>query len=171
MVRDQIAAARRFSRDELLNKTKGSKPYRVSHNIVYHPVLRDSRKTLDNVHLLLTTDKNHRDVFQEIPLIGFRNAKSLKDYLIRAKLPKENVSLGCFHCKKTNCEICNLIEESTTFTDKDHTKEYKIRQGPLNCNSTHIVYLIQCKVCGKQNCGSTITKCRYRINNYKTKVS
>ena len=99
MVGDQIAAARRFSRDELLNKTKGSKPYSVSLNIIYHPVLRETRKTLDNVHLLLTPEKNHRDVFQEIPLVGFRNAKSLKDYLVRAKLPKENVSLGCFHCR------------------------------------------------------------------------
>ena len=31
------------------------------------------------------------------------------------------------------------------------------------------MYLIQCKVCGKQNCGSTITECRTRINNYKSK--
>ena len=37
----------------------------------------------------------HRDIFQEIPLVGFRNAKSLKNYLVRAKLPKEKVSLGC----------------------------------------------------------------------------
>ena len=141
----------------------------MSLHITYHPVLRDSRKILENVHLLLTPERNHREVFQAIPLVGFRNAKSLKDYLVRAKLSKENVSLGCFHCNKINCEVCNLLEESTTFTDKDHTKEYNIRQGPLNCNSKHIVYLIQCKVCGKQNCGSTITKCRQRINNYKSK--
>ena len=48
------------------------------------------------------------------------------------------------------------------------TKEYKIRQGPLNYNSKHTVYLIQCKVGGKQNCGSR-RRTRRRINNYKTK--
>ena len=169
MVKDQITSARRFSRDELLNKAKGSKPYRVSLNITYHPVLRETRNILENVHLLLTPDGKHRDVFQEIPLVGFRNAKSLKDFLVRAKLPKETVTFGCFKCNKCNCQICNLLEESTSFTDKAKSREFKIRQGPLNCNSVNIVYLIQCNVCGKQNCGSTITKCRTRINNYKSK--
>ena len=94
--------------------------------------------------------------------MGFRKAKSLKDYLVCARLPKKYVSLGCFHC---NCEICNQLEEATTFTDKDHTKEYKIQQGTLTVIQS--TYLIQCKVCRTH--GSTITKCRHRINNYKTK--
>ena len=169
MVKDQILSARRFSRKELLNKAKGSKPYRVSLNITYHPVLRDTRKVLENIHLLLAPDGKHREVFEEIPMVGFRNAKSLKDFLVRAKLPKENVTLGCFKCKKCNCQICNILEESATFTDRAQSRVYDIRQGPLNCNSMNIVYLIQCNVCGKQNCGSTITKCRTRINNYKSK--
>ena len=95
-----VKAAKRFSRDELLDKTKGSKPYRVSLNITYHPVLRDSRKILENVNLLHTPDRNHRDVYQEIPFVGFRDAKSLKDYLVRVKLPTGNVSRSCFQCKK-----------------------------------------------------------------------
>ena len=131
MVRDQISKAKIFSRDELLDKTKGCKPYRVSLNIAYHPVLRDTQKSLENIHWLLTPDRNHRDVFQEIPLVGFRNAKSLKDYLVRAKLPKENISLGCFHCKKNNCEICNLLEESTTFTDKNPRRSIKFVKALL----------------------------------------
>ena len=105
--------------------------------------------------------------------MGFRRAKSLKDFLVRAKLPTDNVSLGCLKCNKVGkgprCEICDLMEPSTTFTDKDQTKVFNIRQGPLNCNSKFIVYLIQCQVCGKQNCGSTINECRKRMNNYKSK--
>ena len=110
-------------------------------------------------------------------MVGFRKAKSLKDFLVRAKLPTRNVPMGCVKCNKKGkgprCEVCNIIDESTSFTDKNKTKVYNevynIRQGPLNCNSRFVVYLIQCKVCGKQNCGSTITECRKRINNYKTK--
>ena len=45
---------------------------------------------------------------------------------------------------------------------------FNIRKGDLNCNSKFVVYLLRCKVCGKQYVGSTITKFRERFNNYKS---
>ena len=45
---------------------------------------------------------------------------------------------------------------------------FKIEKGPLNCNSELVVYLVNCKVCGIQNVGSTVNKYRTRFNNYKS---
>ena len=93
---------------------------------------------------------------------------------MRAKLPPVDEEPGCNKCKKLGrrgppCQICNMIEESTTFTDKDESRIFDIRKGPLDCNTENVVYLIQCRVCKKQYCGSTVTKCRTRLNNYKSK--
>ena len=45
------------------------------------------RNILQKLHILITPDKEHKKVFQDIPVVGFRNGKSLKDHLVRAKLP------------------------------------------------------------------------------------
>ena len=37
---------------------------------------------------MLAPDKEHKRVFPEVPIMGFRNGKSLKGYLVRAALPK-----------------------------------------------------------------------------------
>ena len=66
-------------------------------------------------------------------------------------------------------DVCNYLEASGTFSNKNASKEYEIRKGALNCNSTNVIYLMQCKVCSLQYVGSTKTKFRYRFNNYKSK--
>ena len=174
MVRKQVLAARKFSRNDLLNKEKEPPKTRLTFNITYHPLLRGVKDILGKFHLLLECDDEHKKIFSDIPMVGFRKGKSLKDLLVRAKLPLLEEEPGCNKCKKPGkrgppCQICNMIEESTTFSDKDESRIFDIRKGPLDCNSVNVVYLIQCRVCKKQYCGSTVTKCRTRLNNYKSK--
>ena len=168
----RLTSGRKFSRNELLDKPFAKREHKMTFNITYHPAFRDIKKDLGNIHLLLACDREHKRVFPDVPMVGFRKAKSLKDFLVRAKIPKLEVSWGCSKCNKKGkgppCEVCNYIDVSTSFSDKDNTKVFNIRQGPLDCNSEFVVYLIQCKVCGKQNCGSTCPKFRSRFNNYKT---
>ena len=47
---------------------------------------------------------------------------------------------------------------------------FNILKGPLDCNSNHVIYLFECKQCQYRfpYVGSTKTKVRYRINNYKS---
>ena len=40
---------------------------------------------MDELHILLTPNKEHRKVFPDVLFVGFRNGKSLEDYLVRAK--------------------------------------------------------------------------------------
>ena len=48
------------------------------------------RAIMEELHILLTSNKEHKKVFPNVPVIGFRNGKSLKDFLVRATLPKIN---------------------------------------------------------------------------------
>ena len=88
---------------------------------------------------------------------------------MRARLPDLEEQLGCMECGASRCKVCDAIEDSDTFSDKDKSRSYEIRKGILNCNSSFVVYLISCKVCKMQYVGSTITAFRTRFNNYKSK--
>ena len=46
------------------------------------------RNILEELQVLLEPDKQHKKVFPEVPIAELRNGKSLKDYLVRAALPK-----------------------------------------------------------------------------------
>ena len=58
------------------------------------------------------------------------------------------------------------MKNTSTFKSKHSDEVYQIKKK-INCNSKMAVYLIECRVCGKQYKGSIATKFRARANNYK----
>ena len=170
MVRNQILRARRCDRDELLERKElNRKDPDLVLNITYHPAFSKLKSVLRNIHILLTPDSEHRRVFQSIPVIGFKRARSLKDILVRAKLPEETSKAGgSSRCGGKRCDVCKYVCETDTFVKRGCDRIFTIRSGNLNCNSKNIVYLAECKTCGMQYVGSTSTKFRARFNNYKS---
>ena len=63
------------------------------------------RVNLEELQILLAPDKEHKKVFPEVPIVGFRNGKSLKDYLVRAALPKMDNTRGSEPCGKGTCQV------------------------------------------------------------------
>ena len=59
------------------------------------------------------------------------------------------------------------MKNTSIFKSKHSNEVYQIKKN-FNCNSKMVVYLIECRVCGKQYNGSTVTKFRARANNYKS---
>ena len=125
---------------------------------------------LQELHLLLAPDKEHRKVFPHVPVVGFRNCKSLKDCLVRAALPKTNETGRCEPYGKKTCLVCNSIRTTITFTTEACGEFFEIQSGPLNCNSEKVLYLLKCKVSGEAPyVVKAKTKFRYRFNNYENK--
>ena len=60
------------------------------------------RKILKELHVLLTPDQAHKRVFSEVLVIGFKNAKSLKDHLVIAVLPQLDREGRSKPCKGAN---------------------------------------------------------------------
>ena len=170
LVRRKVLEARGVNRNSLLDRPpNGPKEPKLTFNIIYHPSFSRLREILAKIHLLLTPNQEHRDVFSSIPMIGFRNGRNLKSILVRAKIPVPKSGEGsCEKCLKRNCGVCKFIKTTNTFSDKDSGNTYKIKLGPLNCSSSMLVYLIQCKTCKLQYVGSTTTAFRLRFNNYKS---
>ena len=63
---------------------------------------------MEELHILLTLNKGHKNVFPNVLVIGFWDSKSLKDFLVRATLPKLNGSGRCKPCGEKMCLVCDL---------------------------------------------------------------
>ena len=102
MIRKQILSAREHFRNDLLEKEKQQLSERkLTFNITYYPVFRNVWSMMEELQiLLLTPNKGHMKVFPDVPVVGFRNGKGLKDCLVRAKLSKLDESGICEPCGK-----------------------------------------------------------------------
>ena len=124
---------------------------------------------LQELHLSLPPDREHRKVFPNELVVGFRKGKSLKDYLVREALCRTNETGRCKPCGKKTCLVCNSVRNTTTLTTQACRKTFKIQSGPLNCNLKKVLYILKFEVCGKAPyIGKVKTKFQYRFNNYKS---
>ena len=70
---------------------------------------------------MLPSDKEHKKDFTEVPIVGFRNGKNFKDYLVRTALPKMVKSGGSKPCGKGTCLVCDHI---LTLLQQKHVGKY-----------------------------------------------
>ena len=87
------------------------------------------------MYILLITVQGHKIVFQDIPGVGFRNGEILKDHLFRAKLPNVEITGSSESFGKGNCQVCDFICDTDTFSTKAYGETFKIQSGILKCNS------------------------------------
>ena len=170
MVRKQVLRAREHSRKSLLEKVKSEPDQnKMTFNMTCYPVFQNVRNILQELHILLTLDKDHKKLLQDIPVVGFRNGKSLKDHLVRAKLANAEISGRSESCGKGNCQVCDFICHTDTFSTKVCSETFKVQSGVLNCNSQKVVYLLKCRICGKAPyIVKAKTKFRAKFNNSKS---
>ena len=153
MVRTQILKAKGESRDSLLERgnTRTSES-KLTFTITYYPAFQNVRSILEELQILVAPDKEHKNVFPEVSIVGFRNGKSLKDYIVKAALPKMHNAGGSEPCGKGTCQVCDHIITTNTFTTKALGEIIKIQSGPLNCNSEKVLYFSKCKICDATPC-------------------
>ena len=61
---------------------------KITRNLTYYTFFQNVKKILARLHFLLTPDVAHKTFFKNVPIIRFKNDRSLKDHLARAVLPK-----------------------------------------------------------------------------------
>ena len=118
-------------------ETENSEP-KLTFNISYYPVFQNISNILQDVHLLLHTDKENNEIFPNVLVVEFCNVKSLKDYLVRATLPKTNETRRCEPCGKKTCLVYNSIRTNSTFATEACGETFKTQSGLFNCNSEKV---------------------------------
>ena len=104
--------------------------------------------TYDHLYLYIYTYEPET-VFPDVPVVQFRNSKSLKGYLFRAALPKTNETGRCESGGKKTCSVYNSVRTTAAFTMEACREIFKTQNSPLNCNSEKVLDLFKHKVCGE----------------------
>ena len=150
MIRNHVLRAREHSRNDLLEREKPRmSAQKVTISITYYSAFQNVRTIMEELHILLTPNKEHKNVFPNVPAIGFQNGKSLRHFSTRAALPKLNEGGRCKSCGKKTCLVCDSISTATIFTTEDCQETFKIQSGLLTYDSKRFLYQLKCKVCGE----------------------
>ena len=102
-------------RNELLDKEKSQgNDSKLTFNVTYYPVFKHLKSQLKELHVNLACDEDHKNVFPEVPVIGFKNNKNLKSHLVRAALTDINEIDKCEPCvgKKPPCQLCSNMKST-----------------------------------------------------------
>ena len=169
---EQVARANSLDRATLLSQESGCSGERkdcIPIVVSYYPALSELKGIVSRLQNMSEVSEEHKSVFRQQPLVVFRHASNLMYSLVRAKLPKLQIKSdkGCFRCGKSRCQICRLMSTGNSFRSNVSGSEFKI-SSRYTCDSSGVVYLLGCKVCGKQYVGSTFTSFRVRFNNCKS---
>ena len=123
---------------------------KVTPNVTCYPVFLNVKKILAELHLLLTPDVAHKIVFTNVPIIDFKNDRSLNDLLVRAVLSKVDPSRmggGGAVGSKRSCEVFKSIKDTFLFKMTGTDETFDILTGLLDCNSNLVIYFFECKQC------------------------
>ena len=88
MKRKQILRAWEHSKNDLDREKPQMSEQKLRFNITYCPAFQNVRTIMEDIHILLTPNKEHKKVFPNMPVTGFWNGKSHKGFLVRAALLK-----------------------------------------------------------------------------------
>ena len=91
-------------------------------NITFHPNFSNLKDTLSFLHLLLRPDQEHQQVCHKVPIIGIRRVKSIKDILVRAKVPPVLKMKGFFvdHVKNRDVEFVSTLQVVIVISQQRH---------------------------------------------------
>ena len=112
------------------------------------------------------SDEEVQKVFSPPSMVSYRSARKIKDCIVRSKLHPLKRNVGCVGCENGRFQVCKNIRVTDTFDSFTTKKSYKINHK-LDCNDKCLIYLFNCRTCGKQYTGKTADHFRYRWNNYK----
>ena len=79
--------------------------------VTYHPALNGLSQIIRKHFHVLEVNEKAKSVFSVLPIVSFRNCKTLGRTLVRAKMPQVNHRKGSFKCNKPRCLVCTKMVE------------------------------------------------------------
>ena len=106
----------------------------------------------------MTTNPHMATIFPKPPLVAYKRPQTIKDKLIRARVPPpptrpKRTSNGMFKCNKS-CSVCPFIKVQKFVKSTSNGKIVDLHKHHT-CEDKNICYIIECKKCRLQYVGET----------------
>ena len=77
---------------------------------------------------------------------------------------------SCGPCNKPKCSWCVLMNKTSTFTGTWRDGKVFDIFHKVNCQSTFVIYTIECRICRLQYVGKSETAFNLRLNNHRNHI-
>ena len=149
-------------RDEAIKRVVRKKDMdRVVFSVMYHPALPSIPRIIAKAYrTMVESDPRLKEVFKKPPMVAYRRPPSLREKLIRAKVPSPpdpnaRPKRECKGMRKCgNCSTCDFMQEGRV------VKSTII--APVNCRDAWVIYCITYKKprCQQQYTGKILSEFR-----------
>ena len=164
----QIDRASNIDRNDALQTKQRNTTERTPMVVTYHPDLPPLSKILRKHLPVLHISEKMKQSVPYPPLVAYRRPRNLKDLLVRTSMkPPQQSYTGSCQCRRPRCKTCVHIKPGTRFVSKV-TGEKFFARVTATCKTTNIVYLIECRKCGKQYVGETENALHLRMNGHRS---
>ena len=110
--------------------------------VYYNPILCRLGQVIRKNLCFLYQDEEVKQVFNPAPFVSFRNVRTLRSHLVRAKVYLERERLvGSRKCNKNCWQVCENVIETETFQSFVDKKVCKINHR-FTCSDKCLVYLL-----------------------------
>ena len=163
------------NRDDLLKYNTSEKQQRIAFITTYNKNLPPIRNMIEKHWNILKINDKFKDTFKTPPVIAYRRNKNLRDLLGQTTISNNKVS----RCKPNNngkCKpcltrtgnlCCKQVSSTNTFTSNQTKRSYQIYHN-VNCKSSFIIYLLECRQCKTQYIGKSENPFNQRLNNHRS---
>ena len=77
---------------------------------------------------------------------------------------------SCVPCNKTKCSWCVVINKTSTFTATRRDGKVFDIFHTVNCQSTFVIYITECRLCRLQYLGRSEIAFNLRLNNHRNHI-
>ena len=137
----------------------------------HNDTLPDLKGIIDKHWNKLARSSATRNLTDTQIIYSKRRPQNLRDLLVRAKLPqvppRQKTLKVCDKEKRGKCKICPVLNREGKFTHPQTNQRYTTMKN-ITCDSTNLVYLIKCTICGMLYVGQTGRSIGVRISEHKS---
>lgn len=167
VIDDAVQKAKTLNRTDLLAKrTPQQCPQRTNLCLTYSANFPNINKILKRHYNILEQSERLKRAFPSSPGVVYRRSRNLRDTLVKSAINAPPPNSACRPCLKPRCLVCNAMQETSRATSTQSKFSVNIR-GNLTCDSSNVIYLLECSVCNLQYIGQTETPFRIRFNNHR----
>ena len=176
-LKTQIRRATDISCNDALKPKPKQQTDTVPFVITYNPALPNISRIIHKHSNMLYSSDRCKNVFTNLPLVAYRRCKNISDILVRVKFleptntDQSRSPSGSFQCNKTSCTICPFIEDGRnqySFYSTGQTFEIK---SHITCETSNVIYMIQCTKCNLQYIGETKRHLKDRFNEHRRPIT
>jgi hypothetical protein len=100
-------------------------------------------------------DELDRDIIEDLRFLSYEN--------------ESDSNFKVNRCNAINCKCCAQLRNTSTFSNSNKTAQFDITHQ-FTCNSSDVIYVIDCGKCSRLYVGQTGRKLKYRMNGHRSDI-